>query len=218
MRNLVILVVTAVLCACVVGPRASAFLSAPVRIPRNNAARGMSSPSVLPSTMLGSASDIRINKDIVVIGGGLAGLSTALELAKRGRQVTVLSRSRDEAAAEAAGGMIAPQAERLGTGPYLDLCLTSRAMYAEWVSSIEAIAGLGGEKAETHFWGSGGFLSPAFEGDAVHTWSPPPEAGQAHWVDRDQVRRTFGPLQLEALLVAYGVSMMVAVPIRAVNL
>lgn len=149
--------------------------------------------------MIGSTSpDVRIQKDVVVIGGGLAGLSTALELAKRGRQVTVVSRNRAEAAAEAAGGMIAPQAERLESGPYLDLCLSSRAMYAEWVRSIEAIAGTGagkgkekgkgGENAETHFWSSGGFMSPAFEGDAVHTWTPPSEGGQAHWIDRDQVR------------------------------
>ncbi|CBJ27273.1 glycine oxidase ThiO [Ectocarpus siliculosus] len=145
--------------------------------------------------MLGpTMSDVRIHKDVVVIGGGLAGLSTALELAKRGKQVTVLSRNRAEAAAEAAGGMIAPQAERLESGPYLDLCLTSRAMYAEWVRSIEAIAGMGGEKAgektaaetRTHFWSTGGFMSPAFEGDAVHVWSPPPEGGQAHWIGRDQ--------------------------------
>ncbi|CAN0312535.1 unnamed protein product, partial [Hapterophycus canaliculatus] len=131
-------------------------------------------------------------KDIVVIGGGLAGLSTALELAKRGRQVTVVSRNRAEAAAEAAGGMIAPQAERLESGPYLDLCLTSREMYVEWVSSMEAIAGTGGEtgseKPVAHFWSSGGFVSPAFEGDAVHLWSPPPEGGQAYWIDRNQVR------------------------------
>lgn len=174
-----------VLCSCGIGggPRASAFL--------------LSSPpawrAVPPVTMIGStSSDVRIQKDVVVIGGGLAGLSTALELAKRGRQVTVVSRNRAEAAAEAAGGMIAPQAERLQSGSYLDLCLKSRAMYAEWVRSIEAIAGTGGEKdgekAETHFWSSGGFLSPAFEGDAVHMWSPPREGGQAHWIDRDQVR------------------------------
>ena len=149
----------------------------------------------------GSSSGVNINKDVVVIGGGLAGLSTALELAKRGRQVTVLSRSRAEAAAEAAGGMIAPQAERLESGPYLDLCLSSRAMYAEWVSSIEAIAGLGGEKAETHFWSCGGFVSPAFEGDAVHLWSPPPEGGQAHWINRDQVRR--GCTFVGCLVVAF---------------
>lgn len=177
------------------GRRASAFLASPLRISRGNDAHGRLGGILSTTAMLGSASDVRINKDVVVIGGGLAGLSTALELAKRGRQVTVLSRSRAEAAAEAAGGMIAPQAERLESGPYLDMCLASRAMYAEWVSSIEAIAGLGGDKSETHFWSCGGFMSPAFEGDAVHTWSPPPEGGQAHWIGRDQVRRPFRVLR-----------------------
>lgn len=142
------------------------------------------------SSMLALSPTILIKKDVVVIGGGLAGLSTALELAKRGRQVTVLSRDRGEAAAEAAGGMIAPQSERLESGPYLDLCLRSRSMYADWVESIETIAGLGeedGKAATTHFWSTGGFLNPAFEGDAVHTWNPPPEGGKAHWLERDQV-------------------------------
>lgn len=174
----------------IVDPRqASSFLAPPVQSSRSIDGVHTWSRRDVPHalTMLGSTSNVHINKDVVVVGGGLAGLSTALELAKRGRQVTVLSRDRGEAAAEAAGGMIAPQAERLESGPYLDLCLTSRAMYADWVSSIEAIAGLGGEKAETHFWSSGGFLSPAFEGDTVHAWSPPPEAGQSHWVNRDQV-------------------------------
>lgn len=170
-------------CAIIGGPRANAFLLSP----------GAARHSVRPLDMVGAVSaGVRIKKDVVVIGGGLAGLSTALELAKRGRQVTVVSRNRAEAAAEAAGGMIAPQAERLESGPYLDLCLTSREMYAEWVSSLEAIAGTGGEKGtekpEAHFWSSGGFMSPAFEGDAVHVWDPPPEGGQAYWIERDQVR------------------------------
>lgn len=193
--------IVTVLCAFTVvrEPRwASGFLSSPARINRSNVVRsstsnGVSGRMVSQTVMLTSSSDVHINKDIVVIGGGLAGLSTALELAKRGRQVTVLSRSHSEAAAEAAGGMIAPQAERLESGTYLDLCLASRAMYSDWVSSIESIAGLGGDRAETHFWSSGGFLAPAFEGDAVHTWRPPAEGGQAHWIDKEQVHHS-GPI------------------------
>ncbi|CAM9494800.1 unnamed protein product, partial [Discosporangium mesarthrocarpum] len=155
---------------------------------RSRSQVGSSRSSSSPAHVFMGLSDVlRIPKDVVVIGGGLAGLSTALELAKRGRQVTVLSRNRSEAAAEAAGGMIAPQTERLESGPYLDLCLASRAMYADWVASVEAIAGLGGSQETTHFRSVGGFIAPAFEGDAVHKWNPPPEAGQAYWMERDQV-------------------------------
>lgn len=193
------------LCTSILSHLVSAFLpfSSPSRLssienPLNERWRKRVTRSHV-QVMQGAASlpNVRINKDILVIGGGLAGLATALELAKRGRQVTVLSRNRAEAAAEAAGGMIAPQSERLESGSYLNLCLSSRAMYADWVSSVETIAGLGARahadetvNTETHFWSAGGFLSPAFEGDAVHTWNPPPEGGRAHWLDRDQVRST----------------------------
>jgi hypothetical protein len=54
--------------------------------------------------------------DVVVVGGGLAGLSVALELSKRGARVVVLNRDQGEAASLAAGGMLAPQAERLESG------------------------------------------------------------------------------------------------------
>ena len=181
-----------VLCgACTVpsGPQASAFVASPTPRGNSNGDFSLARKGFSPSMTWKSPSDFRIEKDVVVIGGGLAGLSTALELAKRGRQVTVLSRSRAEAAAEAAGGMIAPQAERLESGVYLDLCLASRAVFAEWVSGIEAIAGRGREEARTHFLSCGGFFCPAFDGDAVHVWNPPPEAGHAQWVDRDQVQR-----------------------------
>lgn len=56
--------------------------------------------------------------DVVVVGGGLAGLSVALELSKRGARVVVLNRDGGEAASLAAGGMLAPQAERLESGVY----------------------------------------------------------------------------------------------------
>lgn len=201
-----LVLVVAVFCtqsASVPEQRAAAFVTRPLLVSQSRnhetwdtkRARGTVVPFVMMGATPSSSAHLPINKDVLVIGGGLAGLATALELAKRGRQVTVLSRDRGEAAAEAAGGMIAPQSERLESGPYLDLCLSSRAMYADWISDLERIAGFGGASAcerdttETHFWSSGGFLCPAFEGDAVHVWNPPPEGGQSHWLGRDQVDR-----------------------------
>jgi len=56
--------------------------------------------------------------DVLVVGGGLAGLSVALEVASRGGKVTVLCRDPKESASMAAGGMLAPQAERLESGEF----------------------------------------------------------------------------------------------------
>lgn len=58
--------------------------------------------------------------DVLVIGGGLAGLSTALELSRRGAKVMVLNRDASESASMAAGGMLAPQAERLPAGGWVE--------------------------------------------------------------------------------------------------
>ncbi|QNI65324.1 glycine oxidase [Synechococcus sp. A15-44] len=51
---------------------------------------------------------------VLILGGGLMGLSIAHQLARRGRDVTVLSRRRSEAAGFVAAGMLAPHAEGLG--------------------------------------------------------------------------------------------------------
>jgi len=44
------------------------------------------------------------------------------------------------------------------------------------------------EPWETGFHCTGGFLAPAFAGDAVATWSPQPNSGKAYWLDEIQVR------------------------------
>lgn len=158
-----------------------------------------------------------VHKDIVIIGGSLAGLSIALDLATSGKkcQVTILdgadpaiSRSQTEfgktnIASMAAAGMLAPMSERLPSGPLLDICLQSRAMYAEWVQKVEKMAKTGplGEKYlwqddlgqstmepwEIGYKCTGGFLAPAFAGDSVATWAPPEEGGEAIWLDQPQI-------------------------------
>jgi glycine oxidase len=68
--------------------------------------------------------------DVLIIGGGIIGCSIALELSRARVRVLLLERDRIgcEASGEAAG-MLAPQAEDLPAGPFLDLCLKSREMF-----------------------------------------------------------------------------------------
>mmetsp|Transcript_3688 Transcript_3688/g.7052 ORF Transcript_3688/g.7052 Transcript_3688/m.7052 type:complete len:822 (-) Transcript_3688:971-3436(-) len=155
-----------------------------------------------------------IPKDVVIIGAGLAGLSAALYISMNSnRQVTIVDKEdpfqqkeKTSAGSFAAAGMLAPQSERLPSGPLLDLCLESRNMYTEFVQEIENLASNCGEEARQYLWedgnntpagcklqpwevgytATGGFLAPAFAGDSVATWSPPVQKS-AMWLDEIQV-------------------------------
>jgi FAD dependent oxidoreductase len=65
---------------------------------------------------------MQFGSEIIVIGGGVIGLATAIELRLQGAEVTVLSKDFQAAAGHAAAGMLAPQAERIPSGSMLDLC------------------------------------------------------------------------------------------------
>ncbi len=110
--------------------------------------------------------------DVLVTGGGVMGLAIALELRLRGLSVTVLSRDFEQAAAHAAAGMLAPQAEELPPGPMLNLSLRSRSLYREWTRKIEELSGM-----PTGYW-SCGILSPVYAPveSAVHPGS--------HWISQ----------------------------------
>ena len=96
------------------------------------------------------------SNNVLIIGGGIVGLSLAIELKLRGAKVTVISRDFQQTATNAAAGMLAPQAEAIPPGKMLDLCLKSRALYPEWVKKIESISGL-----TTGYW-SCGILAPVY--------------------------------------------------------
>jgi glycine oxidase len=91
--------------------------------------------------------------DVVIIGGGIIGLATSLELQRRGLKTLVVDRGAPgDEASSAAGGMLAPQIEAShpasGPGPAFKLGLLSREMYAvlsremyaAWVATIESLS------------------------------------------------------------------------------
>ena len=114
--------------------------------------------------------------DVLIVGGGMIGLATAVELALHGAQVTVLSRQFSAAAAHAAAGMLAPQAEMIPPSPMLDLCLRSRALYPEWIRKLEALTG-----QETGYWPCG-ILAPLYSEDV-----PDFKDRRGGWLDRDAI-------------------------------
>ncbi len=78
---------------------------------------------------------------VLILGGGLIGLSLAHSLAKKGKSVEVLSRRRHEAAGFVAAGMLAPHAEGL-KGSLLDLGQESLREIPKWVQTIEEDSGI----------------------------------------------------------------------------
>jgi len=121
----------------------------------------------------------QLHKDVVVIGGGLAGLSTALYLTQIDptRRITIIDRNNDHnnnndnndssssssssknknnipgnMASMAAAGMLAPHSERLPKGDYLDLCLASKRMYIDFVALVEGMAYDSGPEGYKYLW------------------------------------------------------------------
>jgi len=81
--------------------------------------------------------------DVIVVGGGVMGCGIALRLRQAGARVTVLERSIPGAeASSAAGGILAPQMESEGPGPFLELCLKSRALYPDFARELHALTGV----------------------------------------------------------------------------
>ncbi len=80
--------------------------------------------------------------DVVVVGAGIIGLASALELAEAGLRVSIVDRSEPGSEASwAAAGILGPQSESHAPGPMLDLCLRSFQLYGEWVAKLKVDVG-----------------------------------------------------------------------------
>ena len=80
--------------------------------------------------------------DVVVVGGGLIGCLVARELAHDGHRVTLVERAKvGREASHDAAGMLAPLAEAVAPGPFLDLCIESRNLHATLADELFAEVG-----------------------------------------------------------------------------
>lgn len=86
--------------------------------------------------------------DVVVVGGGIIGLSVAWNLAGAGVSVTVLERSQvGDGASNASAGMLAPLAEANRPGPFLELGLASLRLYPAFIDALRGETGMNAECA-----------------------------------------------------------------------
>lgn len=77
--------------------------------------------------------------DVIIVGGGVIGLSIAQRLAGSGSRVTLIERDvAGRSASWAAGGMLSPLGEAEDAGPFLRMALASHQLWPEWAASIEA--------------------------------------------------------------------------------
>lgn len=82
--------------------------------------------------------------DVVIIGGGIIGLTIARALAKRGAQdVTVIEKHEfGREASWAAGGILAPQIEADRADDFFRLACASRDLYPSFAKALEAESGI----------------------------------------------------------------------------
>ncbi len=79
----------------------------------------------------------------LVIGAGIIGNAVAWRLARAGANVTILERGRaGQEASWAAAGMIAPQAEAEGAGPFLRFCVEGKNAFEALLPELIAESGI----------------------------------------------------------------------------
>jgi glycine oxidase len=80
--------------------------------------------------------------DVAVVGGGVAGLAAARELAREGLSVVVIDDGGAQGASNAAAGMLAPQSEADRADDFFELLCASRDMYPDFAASLREESGV----------------------------------------------------------------------------
>lgn len=128
--------------------------------------------------------------EVIIIGGGLIGLSIAFELIEREVNITVVEKDKiGKGASWVAGGMLAPQSEGLD-GEFLNFCLESRNLYEDFVKRIEEETG-----KDTGYWKCG-ILKLAFSEEEAEKIRQ--DVGRfkklglpAQWLDRKELEKEY---------------------------
>ncbi|MCI0423563.1 MAG: glycine oxidase ThiO [Acidobacteria bacterium] len=80
--------------------------------------------------------------DVLIVGGGIIGLSVAYELGLQKLSVTVLERSQmGQEASSAGAGILAPRSEMEEAGPLAQLLLASHKVYPDFLRRVSAQSG-----------------------------------------------------------------------------
>lgn len=141
--------------------------------------------------------------DVLVIGGGIVGMSCARALARRGVAVRLLDAGDHEGVATtAAAGMLAPMAEAQAEDPLLAFNVRARDVYSELVAELEQETGI-----DIGLWRDG-IYEVAFSEDEVNAakgqvaWQR--QSGfSAEWLSAEELRERvpgIGPDALGAIL------------------
>eukprot|EP00177_Eucheuma_denticulatum_P003709 GFKZ01006710.1.p1 GENE.GFKZ01006710.1~~GFKZ01006710.1.p1 ORF type:complete len:674 (+),score=82.59 GFKZ01006710.1:85-2106(+) len=112
-------------------------------------------PCPSPSGRLHSVPSAQL-PDVIIVGAGIASLSTAFELSQSGTSVTLYHTPTRPPAALAAAGMIAPHVEEMPQ-PLQSLALLSHAMYPQFLSRLSNFSSL-----DVSYVSRGDFIVPYF--------------------------------------------------------
>lgn len=107
-----------------------------------------------------------LKSDFIIVGGGIVGCATALELALQGARVTILDRGGiGSESSWAGGGILSPLLPWDYLPPVTRLAQWSTSLYLEWVSGLLVSTGVDPEFSE-----SGMLVLPPFDAEKAQDW------------------------------------------------